>query len=167
VGLGRGTLSLGSTIEELLERKSSGSSLENREYGRKDPSRWPRGTLYPQKLAITSPTSGGRSVGIVRSRSRATEFSFVGFWYVTCLFKKKRNLSGFSNPIIALKDKYNFWVFCRWMTVLSFDFLNKGATITFLIIYFSTSYITKISIYLCSKFCLLMLAFASLFRIID
>jgi hypothetical protein len=25
--------------------------------------------LYPQKLALTSPTSGGRSVGIVRSRS--------------------------------------------------------------------------------------------------
>jgi hypothetical protein len=35
-----------------------------------------RGTLYPQKLAITSPTSGGRSVGIVRSRTQAVEFSF-------------------------------------------------------------------------------------------
>jgi hypothetical protein len=33
--------------------KSWGSCLENREYGRRDPSRWPRGTLYPQKLAIT------------------------------------------------------------------------------------------------------------------
>jgi hypothetical protein len=32
--------------------------------------------LYPQKLALTSPTSGGRSVGIVRSRTKATEFSF-------------------------------------------------------------------------------------------
>jgi hypothetical protein len=27
-------------------------------------------------LALTSPTSGGRSVGIVRSRTQATEFSF-------------------------------------------------------------------------------------------
>jgi hypothetical protein len=27
-----------------------------------------------QKLALTSPTSGGRSVGIVRSRTQATEF---------------------------------------------------------------------------------------------
>jgi hypothetical protein len=26
-------------------------------------------TLYPQKLALTSPTSGGRSVGIVRFRT--------------------------------------------------------------------------------------------------
>jgi len=32
--------------------------------------------LYPQKLALTSPTGGGRSVGIVRLRTKATEFSF-------------------------------------------------------------------------------------------
>ena len=30
--------------------------------------------LYPQKLALTSPTGGGRSIGIVRSRTKATEF---------------------------------------------------------------------------------------------
>jgi hypothetical protein len=68
MGLERGPLSLVSTIEELLDRKNSGSGLENREYGCKNPSRWPRSTLYQQKLALTSPTSGGRSVGIVRSR---------------------------------------------------------------------------------------------------
>jgi hypothetical protein len=62
-----------STTEELLDRKSSGSGLENREYGRRDPSHWPPGTIYPQKLAITSPTSGDR-VGIVRSRTQTTEF---------------------------------------------------------------------------------------------
>ena len=32
--------------------------------------------LYPQKLALTSPTGGGRSVGIVRVRIKATEFKF-------------------------------------------------------------------------------------------
>jgi hypothetical protein len=42
----RGPLSLVSTTEEL---RDSGSCLENREYGRNDSSRWPRGTLYPQK----------------------------------------------------------------------------------------------------------------------
>jgi hypothetical protein len=31
--------------------------------GHGDPLLWPRDTLYPQKLALTSPTSGGRSVG--------------------------------------------------------------------------------------------------------
>jgi hypothetical protein len=39
VGLERGPLSLLSTTEELLGRKSSGSGLESREYGRRDPSR--------------------------------------------------------------------------------------------------------------------------------
>jgi hypothetical protein len=37
--------------------------------------RWPRDTLYPQKLTLTSPTSGCRSVGIVRSLTKATELS--------------------------------------------------------------------------------------------
>jgi hypothetical protein len=74
VGLERGPLSFVSTIEELLERKSSGSGLEIREYGRRDPLRSPHITLYPQKLVLTSSTSGGRSVGIVCSRAQATEF---------------------------------------------------------------------------------------------
>jgi hypothetical protein len=77
VGLQRGPLSPVSTTEELIERKSSGSGLEIREYGHRDPSRWPRSTLYPQKLALTSPTSGGHSVCIVRSRTKATEFFFL------------------------------------------------------------------------------------------
>jgi hypothetical protein len=50
--------------------------LESQEYGRRDPSRWPRGTLYPQKLELTSPTNGCGSVGIVRLRTQATEFTF-------------------------------------------------------------------------------------------
>jgi hypothetical protein len=76
-GLERGPLSLVSTTEELLGRKKiSGSGLENREYDRRDPSRWPRDILYPQKLALISPTCGGWSVGIVRWRTKATEFSF-------------------------------------------------------------------------------------------
>jgi len=38
--------------------------------------------LYPQKLALTSPTGGGRSVGIVRVRIKATEFFLErqAFW---------------------------------------------------------------------------------------
>jgi hypothetical protein len=77
VDLERGPLSLVSTVEELLERKSSDSGLESREYGRRDSSRLPRGTLYLQKLALTSPASCGRSVGIVRSRTQATVFMLV------------------------------------------------------------------------------------------
>jgi hypothetical protein len=47
--------------------------LESREYGRRVPSRRPRGTIYPEKLALTLPTSSSRSVGVVRSRTQATE----------------------------------------------------------------------------------------------
>jgi hypothetical protein len=61
VDLERGPLSLVSTIEALLGRKSSGSGL-NREYGRRDPSR--------KTFTLTF----GLSVGIVRSRTKATEF---------------------------------------------------------------------------------------------
>jgi hypothetical protein len=79
VGLERSAFSLVSTIEELLGRNSSGSGLENREDGRGDTLRWPRDTLYPQELVLTSPTCGGRSVGVVRLRTENTEFVFVLF----------------------------------------------------------------------------------------
>jgi hypothetical protein len=77
VGLERGPLSLLSTTEELLGRKPSGFGLGSREYGHGDLSRWPRCTFYPQEFALPSPTSGGRSVGIVRSRTQATECFYV------------------------------------------------------------------------------------------
>jgi hypothetical protein len=64
--LERGPLSLVSTIEELLGR--------NRKYGSRDPSRWPRVAIYPQKLALTLQTIGGRSVVVVRTKIQATVF---------------------------------------------------------------------------------------------
>jgi hypothetical protein len=39
------------------------------------------GILSGKKLALTSPTSSGRSVGIVRSRTQTTEFSFISTSY--------------------------------------------------------------------------------------
>jgi len=45
--------------------------------------------------ALTSPTGGGRSVGMVHSRTKATEFSFSGtfdmktYVYVCCLQQHK------------------------------------------------------------------------------
>jgi hypothetical protein len=73
VSLERGSLSLVSTSEELLDWKNSCSGLEIRDYGLGDASRWPLGTLCPQRLALTSPTCGGRSVSIVCSRTKTTE----------------------------------------------------------------------------------------------
>jgi hypothetical protein len=48
--------------------------------GRRDLSYWPCATLYPQTLALTSPTSGSRSVDIVHSQTEATEFSFFIYY---------------------------------------------------------------------------------------
>jgi len=45
--------------------------------------------LYPQKLALTSSTDSGRSVGIVRVRTKATEFSFTGARHKICTFEIK------------------------------------------------------------------------------
>jgi hypothetical protein len=65
VGLEGSSLSLVSTIEELLGRNSSGSGLENWEHGCRDPSHWPRDTLYPQKLTLNR-----RQAAVVRSVGR-------------------------------------------------------------------------------------------------
>jgi hypothetical protein len=50
VSLKRGPLSLMSTTEELLGRKSSGSGLENREYGRGDLLCWLCDTFLSVKV---------------------------------------------------------------------------------------------------------------------
>jgi hypothetical protein len=75
VGLERGPLRLISTIEELLGRKSSGSRLETRDYGRAICCADLNTPHYPLKLPLTSPTGGGRSVSIVHSRTKAMEIS--------------------------------------------------------------------------------------------
>ena len=53
----------------------------------------------PQKLALTLPTGGGRSVGIVRSRTKATEFFFYGYYQISELFHPfKRTFIKLYNP---------------------------------------------------------------------
>jgi hypothetical protein len=69
VGLERGPFSLVSTTEELLDRKVAAPAIGIRHADHATPS-------IRKKLAITSPTSCGHSVGIVRSRTQTMEFSF-------------------------------------------------------------------------------------------
>jgi hypothetical protein len=87
VGLEWGPLSLTSTTEELLGRKNSNSGLEDPRLQLCESAAL-TDTLYLPKLALTSPTSGSRSVGIVRSWTKAMEFIFglvfrciQNFWY--------------------------------------------------------------------------------------
>jgi hypothetical protein len=82
VGLERGPLRLVSTTEELLDIKVAApvSKTENTAVGIRHADHV---ALYIcKKLAITSPTSGGRSAGIVRSRTQAMEWPSV----IYCLF---------------------------------------------------------------------------------
>jgi hypothetical protein len=78
VGPERGPLSLVSTTEELLERQVAAPvyKTENMAVGIRHADHVSHSVR--KKLAITSPTSGGRSVGIVRSRTQTMEFSLLG-----------------------------------------------------------------------------------------
>jgi hypothetical protein len=74
VGLERGPLSLVSTTEELLDRKVAAPvyKTENTAVGTRHADHV--APSIRKKLAITSPTCGGCSVGIVRSRTQTMEF---------------------------------------------------------------------------------------------
>jgi hypothetical protein len=82
VSLEPGPLSLVNTTEELRGRENSGSGLENKNTAvgiccadHATPS-------IRKKLALASPTSGGRSVDIVRPRTKTTEFVLFCFlWF--------------------------------------------------------------------------------------
>jgi hypothetical protein len=86
-----------STTEEQLGINSKGSGIDIRKYGSGDPLRWPRDTLYSQKLALNSSESGGRSVGIVRLRTQATEFNLVSV---------SANVSSFSSVMQLIPLRY-------------------------------------------------------------
>jgi hypothetical protein len=72
-----------STTEELLGRRSSSSGLET-EITATGILRADHVTpFYLQKLALTSPISGGRLVGVVRLRPEATELFII--CYFVCI----------------------------------------------------------------------------------
>jgi hypothetical protein len=77
VGLERGPLSLLRITEELVDWKNSGSGSRKSRLTDVGIRCADRATPSTSKSwALTSPTCGGRSVGIVRLRTKATEFSF-------------------------------------------------------------------------------------------
>jgi hypothetical protein len=86
MGVDRDPLGRVRTTDVLLEWKNCVSDLENRDYGRGDSLRWPRDTLSPQKLALTSPTCGDGSEGIVRSRDQSMAFVCLFACLLVCLF---------------------------------------------------------------------------------
>jgi hypothetical protein len=70
VRLERGALSLVNTTEEPIERKKTENTAV--------------GIRRADHVALTSATSGGRSVGIIRSRNKATGFNLVFLFSFSC-----------------------------------------------------------------------------------
>jgi hypothetical protein len=61
-------------LRSYLNEKVAAPGLDNRDWRSWGPVAL---TTWPQKLALTSLIGGGRSIGIVRSRAKAMEFSLV------------------------------------------------------------------------------------------
>ena len=80
-------------------------------------------TLYLQKLALTSPTGGGRSVGIVRVQTKATEFSLGQqlrpntecslLWDVHCYVYKSALIFKFQVTLIQSKSLHSIFLRSR------------------------------------------------------
>jgi hypothetical protein len=83
--------------------------------------RWPRDTLYPLKLALTSPTSGGRSVGIVRLRTQAMEFFF------SMLFFKRPSFTPISPLCISFESHVQSYTYMGTYTQNIYVFKMLGS----------------------------------------
>jgi hypothetical protein len=81
------------------------TGLETWEYGRGDPLRWPRDTLYPEKLALTSPTR--RSLGWHTSLAG----SLLSLFY-SC----NRPLSC-NRPVLLVHETWIYWSWYQTTTL--------------------------------------------------
>jgi hypothetical protein len=68
--------------------------------------------LYPQKLALTSPTSGDRSVGIVRLRTKATLFSSIRYQKGFPFEKADSHTTRGSSDIVCGLDQWPVIAIC-------------------------------------------------------
>jgi hypothetical protein len=112
-------------LRSYLKEKVAAPVYRNQEYGRRDSSRWPRGTLYPQKYSLTSPTSSGRSVDMIRWRTKALELLLVSYAVIkfividwTKYFGKCQQLRISRDPMLANLNLISR-VSCKWPLCIS------------------------------------------------
>jgi hypothetical protein len=110
-----------SATEELLERKSSGSGIKIWEYGCRNPSRWPRGNLYPQKLVLSS-----RSLGRYTSLTESFLFMLSYNWAWRGSPQNSQNRGEDLNQHITNPRPINVHVIRsqQFQTPLHSDFIN-------------------------------------------
>jgi hypothetical protein len=89
--------------------------LENQQYGHRDPLRWPCDTLYTQKLALTSLTSGGYSVSMFVHGLRPRNF-FIYKQCVTVHYIVTTNVKLHYFNLAASFSKYGniYWHMVTW-----------------------------------------------------
>jgi hypothetical protein len=114
-------------LRSYLEEKVAVPVKKTEINDRGNPLRWPRNNLYPQKVGTTLPTSGGRSVGIVRSRTKATEISLVfvldsepfAFLIQPVILSKKCSPAMLKRKVLSLE--VCFYNYVHFSIVLIFD----------------------------------------------
>jgi hypothetical protein len=129
VGLERGPLSLVSTTEELLDRKVAASVQKTENTAVRICHADHVAPSIRKMLAITSPKSGGRSVGIVRSRTQTMEFSLVlVFSFIHQNFRNEyqESFRGVKSGRLVRQIHRHQWVDCQRNVVASMSHNPMG-----------------------------------------
>jgi hypothetical protein len=125
------TLILNHNFLLLLPLALYHNQCRNRDCSHRDLSRSSRDTLHPQKLTVTSLTSGSCLVGIVRSQTQATELLLLHYTTNYTIATKPTHFSRSETRTLSL-DKYthhkmhatniqsfdNYWHLCLGTGVL-------------------------------------------------
>jgi hypothetical protein len=99
-----------STIEELLERKSRGSCLESREYHWRNPSLWPRDSLYRQKRKVGTKFADKDGRSLSRYSSLTDSGHGVCFYIDTAIWQPPRLLYRFAKSASLRICVQEWWV---------------------------------------------------------
>jgi hypothetical protein len=113
MGLKRGPLSVVRIIEKLFERKVAASVWKTRLRPWGSTAHTTRHPLYPLNLALTSPTSRCRSVGIVQSRIKATELLVIMYSHrftMMYLLEHCQNLKSVPSEEYVIHSELISWI---------------------------------------------------------